>query len=36
MQVSTFPTATMVLTEPIDFGEVPADGTTLPRQLPAT
>ncbi len=29
MQVSTFPTATMVLTEAIDFGGVPADGTTI-------
>ncbi|MEQ1873784.1 MAG: YceI family protein [Ilumatobacteraceae bacterium] len=29
MDVDTFPTATMVLTEPIDFGEVPADGTTI-------
>ena len=30
MKVSTFPTATLVLTEPIDFGEVPTDGTTIP------
>lgn len=29
MDVDTFPTATMVLTAPIDFGEVPADGTTI-------
>lgn len=29
MEVSTFPTATFVLTEPIDFDGVPADGTTI-------
>lgn len=29
MQVSTFPTATFVLTQPIDFGETPADGATI-------
>ncbi len=29
MQVTTFPTATMVLTKVIEFGEVPADGTTI-------
>lgn len=29
MDVDSFPTATFVLTEPIDFGEVPADGTTI-------
>jgi polyisoprenoid-binding protein YceI len=29
MDVDTFPTATFLLTAPIDFGEVPADGTTI-------
>ncbi|MCE9623735.1 MAG: YceI family protein [Actinomycetia bacterium] len=29
MEVTEFPTATMVLTAPIEFGEVPADGTTI-------
>ena len=29
MQVSTFPTATIVLTEVIEFGEVPEDGTSI-------
>ncbi len=29
MDVDNFPTATFVLTEPIDFGAVPADGTTI-------
>jgi len=29
MEVDEFPTATFVLTEPIDFDEVPADGTTI-------
>ena len=29
MQVDTFPTATLVLTEVIEFGEVPADGTSI-------
>ncbi len=29
MEVGTFPTATIVLTEPIEFGEVPAHGTTI-------
>ncbi len=29
MEVNTFPTATFVLTEHIEFGEVPADGTTI-------
>ncbi len=30
MNANTFPTATFVLTKPIDFGEVPAEGTTIP------
>ena len=29
MQVSTFPMATIVLTEPIEFGEVPKDATSI-------
>lgn len=29
MEVSTFPTATIVLTQPIEFGDVPADGATI-------
>ncbi|MBI4884495.1 MAG: YceI family protein [Actinobacteria bacterium] len=29
MSVDTFPTATFALTEPISFGEVPADGSTI-------
>lgn len=29
MQVDTFPTATMVLTEIIEFGEIPEDGTSI-------
>ena len=29
MQVSSFPTATLVLTEVIEFGEVPEDGTSI-------
>jgi len=29
MDVATFPTASFVLTQPIDFGAVPADGTTI-------
>ena len=29
MDVSTYPTATFVLTQPIDFGEIPADGGSV-------
>jgi polyisoprenoid-binding protein YceI len=29
MEVDTFPTSTFTLTAPIDFGEVPADGSTI-------
>ena len=29
MAVDEFPTSTFVLTEPIDFGEIPADGVTI-------
>ena len=29
MDVATFPTTSFVLTQPIDFGEVPADGATI-------
>jgi polyisoprenoid-binding protein YceI len=29
MEVDTFPTSTFTLTTPIDFGEVPADGSTI-------